>query len=104
MGTLALEYEGAFDRGALSRNALSPSADLRFTAFEGFDIVAFGRRAYRIPTFNELYYVGYGNPQLAPEDAWLTDLGIDFNRRVNASWTMKLKIDAFCNLLKMNTV
>ncbi len=104
MGTFALEYEGAFDLGALSRNALSPSADIRFTAFEGFDIVAFGRRAYRIPTFNELYYVGYGNPQLAPEDAWLTDLGIDFNRRVNASWTMKLKIDAFCNLLKNKIV
>ena len=100
MATVALEYEGAFDRDGLSRNALSPSADLRFTAFEGFDIVAFGRRAYRIPTFNELYYVGYGNPQLAPEDAWLTDLGIDFNRRVNAAWTMKLKADVFYNLLK----
>lgn len=100
MATVALEYEAAFDRDALSRHALSPSADIRFTAFEGFDIVAFGRRAYRIPTFNELYYVGYGNPDLNPEDAWLTDLGIDFNRRINAAWTMKLKADVFYNLLK----
>lgn len=100
MATIALEYEGAFDRDGLSRYAFSPSADIRFNVFEGFDIVAFGRRAYRIPTFNELYYVGYGNPQLAPEDAWLTDLGIDFNRRIDAAWTLKLKADAFCNFLK----
>lgn len=100
MATVALEYEGAFDCDGLSRNAFSPSADLRFTAFEGFDIVAFGRRAYRIPTFNELYYVGYGNPQLAPEDAWLTDIGIDFYRRPDPAWTLKLKADVFYNLLK----
>ena len=100
MATVALEYEAAFDRSALSRHALSPSADIRFTAFEGFDIVAFGRRAYRIPTFNELYYVGYGNPDLNPEDAWLTDLGVDFNRRAGAAWTLKLKADVFCNFLK----
>lgn len=100
MATVALEYEAAFDRDALSRHALSPSADIRFTAFEGFDIVAFGRRAYRIPTFNELYYVGYGNPDLNPEDAWLTDLGVDFNRRAGAAWTLKLKADVFYNLLK----
>ncbi|MBR5299250.1 MAG: TonB-dependent receptor [Bacteroidales bacterium] len=104
MATVALEYEGAFDRDGLSRNAFSPSADLRFTAFDGFDIVAFGRRAYRIPTFNELYYVGYGNPQLTPEDTWMTDLGIDFNRRINARWTMKLKADAFYNFLKNKIV
>ena len=100
IATVALEYEGAFDRGGHSRKAFSPSADFRYTAFRGFDIVAFGRRAYRIPTFNELYYVGYGNPDLNPEDAWLTDLGIDFNRRIDARWNLKLKADVFYNFLK----
>lgn len=99
MANVALEYEGAFDLGGLSRNALSPSADLRFAAFEGFDIVAFGRRAYRIPTFNELYYVGYGNPELRPEDAWLMDAGVDFRRLVIPGLTIKAKADAFLNLL-----
>lgn len=99
MANIALEYEGASDRDGLSRNALSPSADLRFTAFEGFDIVAFGRRAYRIPTFNELYYVGYGNPELRPENAWLTDVGVDFRRRISPGLSVKAKADAFLNLL-----
>ena len=67
---------------------------------EGLDIVGFGRRAYRAPMFNELYYVGYGNPELQPEDAWFTDLGIDFYIPVSASWNIKAKIDGFYNLLR----
>ena len=96
---LALEYSGAFDSGYLSRNALSPSANLRLKIVEGLDVLAFGRRAYRVPVFNELYYVGYGNPELKPEDAWLTDVGVDFNRKVSSAWTLKAKLDGFCNLL-----
>lgn len=96
---IAFEYNGAFDRDALSRHAFSPSANIRLTVAEGLDVVAFGRRAYRMPTFNELYYVGYGNPDLKPEDAWLTDIGLDFNRRYAGSWTLKAKIDGFYNFL-----
>ena len=96
---LALEYRGTFDQGQQALNSLSPSVDLRFTLFEGFDIVAFGRRAFRAPTFNELYYPGYGNPNLKPEDAWLTDLGIDFHRALNSSWALGLKLDGFYNYL-----
>ena len=96
---LALEYRGTFDKGQQALNRLSPSVDLRFTLFEGFDIVAFGRRAFRAPTFNELYYPGYGNPNLMPEDAWLTDLGIDFHRALNSNWALGLKLDGFKNFL-----
>ena len=45
--------------------------------------------------FNELYYVGYGNPELLPEDAWLTDLGIDFYRQISDKWGIKAKADGF---------
>lgn len=96
---VAVEYMGTFDKDALSRNAVSPSIDVRFSILEGLDIVAFGRRAYRVPTFNELYYVGYGNPSLRPEDAWLTDLGLDFSRPVSHEWTVRAKVDGFLNLL-----
>ena len=96
---VALEYSGTFDHDALSRNALAPSAELRLRILEGLDVVAFGRRAYRVPTFNELYYVGYGNPDLRPEDAWLTDLGVDFSRSVGNGWSVMTKLDGYCNLL-----
>lgn len=96
---IGLEYGGFFDADAIARNALSPSADFRFRLFEGLDIVAFGRRAYRVPTFNELYYVGYGNPDLKPEIAWLTDVGLDFGKAITPSWKVRAKIDGFFNFL-----
>ncbi len=95
----ALEYSGAYDKGAKARNAVSPSIDLRYTAFNGFDVRAFARRAYRVPVFNELYYVGYGNPDLKPEDVWMSDIGIDFNRRAGDGWEVDAELDAFCNWL-----
>ena len=96
---VALEYSGAFDIGALSRHAFSPSANIRLNIIEGLDAVAFARRAYRIPTFNELYYAGYGNPGLKPEDAWLTDIGLDFSRILSGQWRIKAKLDGFYNFL-----
>lgn len=96
---LAVEYRGTFDKGAAALNSVSPSLDLRFKILEGLDITAFGRRAFRAPTFNELYYPGYGNPDLKPEDAWLTDLGIDWHRALG-NWTLGAKVDGFYNFLK----
>ena len=96
---IALEYTGAFDHGALSRHALAPSLMARLTLPEGLDISAFARRAYRVPTFNELYYVGYGNPDLRPEDAWLTDMAVDYVRSLGNSFSLKSKLDVFLNLL-----
>ena len=96
----AAEYSGYFDRGQLSRHAISPSVDFRVRTIDGLDIVGFARRAYRVPMFNELYYVGYGNPDLKPEDAWMTDLGVDFHRPLSRAWNLKAKIDGFCNVLK----
>ena len=97
---LALQYNGTFDKGAKGLNSVSPSLDLRVTLFEGFDLVAFGRRAFRAPTFNELYYPGYGNPDLKPEDAWLTDIGIDWNTALGEAWSLCLKADFFYNYLQ----
>ena len=96
---LAVEYRGTFDKGAEALHSISPSLDLRFKVHESLDITAFGRRAFRAPTFNELYYPGYGNPELKPEDAWLTDLGLDWHRALG-DWTLGAKVDGFYNFLK----
>ena len=95
----SVEYSGAADFGASFRNAWSPSLNLRINLREGLDLVAFGRRAYRIPTFNELYYAGYGNPDLRPEDAWLTDIGLKMDRRYAGKYSMTVRVDGFFNLL-----
>ena len=95
---VALEYAGTFDKDVNPWHSFSPSADLRFTVVPGLDLVAFGRRAYRTPTFNELYYPGYGNTELKPEDAWLTDAGVDFVRSLG-SVTLKARVDGYYNFL-----
>lgn len=95
---IALEYAGTFDEGHSPWHSLSPSVDLRLKLSDAWDVVAFGRRAFRAPTFNELYYPGYGNPELKPEDAWLADAGLDWHRRLG-SWTLKSRADAFYNFL-----
>lgn len=95
---LAVEYAGVFDKSGPKWNSVSPSADLRFTVVDGFDVVAFGRRAFRTPTFNDLYYPGSGNTELKPEDAWLADLGLDFAHRWSA-WMVKARVDAYYNYL-----
>lgn len=96
---LAVEYNGSFDRDALSRNAVSPSLDMKFRICEGLDFKAFARRAYRVPTFNELYYAGYGNPDLSPENAWLTDACLTLDRPAGRYWRIKAKADGFLNFL-----
>lgn len=95
---LALEYTGAFDRGQESRTAFSPSLSLRYDLAQGLSLIAFGRRAYRIPTFNELYYVGYGNPSLRCEDAWMMDAGADWRRNIGF-FEVRARIDGYHNIL-----
>lgn len=95
-----LEFDGTYDGDGKKLHSLSPSVDIRFRIDEGLDLVAFARRAFRVPTFNELYYPGYGNAGLNPEDAWLTDAGVEWHRPLGKDWSLCLKADAFYNRLK----
>ena len=97
---IVLEYAGISDKGGCHRNILSPKVDLRLNAFKGFDLLAFARRAYRAPTFNELYYPGYGNPELEAEDAWLTGLGVEYAMCFHQDWHLKASAEGFFNYLK----
>ena len=96
---ISVEYSGNFDEGTNGRNAISPSADLRYALTDCLDIVAFGRRAYRVPTFNELYYPGFGNPDLGCEDAWLTSLGPHWQKHIS-NWSVNAGADIYYNTLK----
>ncbi|MCQ2182743.1 MAG: TonB-dependent receptor [Bacteroidales bacterium] len=100
---VSLEYSGTFDRGYRGINVLSPSADLRFVIADGLDIMAFGRRSYRVPTFNELYYPGFGNPDLKCEDAWLSSLGLQWRKNVS-DWSVNAGADFFFDALKNKIV
>ena len=106
----SLEYLGAYDKGnshRRDRHFFCPGASIRVTAVKGLDIIAFGKRSCHIPTFNDLYYMGSGNSNLKPEDAWLTDIGLEWrtgSSRNESSgreggWTICAKADGFFNYL-----
>ncbi len=96
---VSIEYSGTFDRGAKGLNTLSPSADFRYDITDALSIIAFGRRAYRVPTFNELYYPGFGNPDLKCEDAWLASLGPQWKKQIS-NWSVNAEAEFNFNSIK----
>ena len=97
---LILDYDIWADADQKTRSALSPSFDLRYELGRSLSLVGFARRAYRVPVFNELYYVGFGNPELKPEDAFLSDLGLEWHPASRDGLEYGAKFDFFYNLLK----
>ena len=100
---IAALYTGIWDKGGVSRNVLSPSVGLSYALPAGFRLVGTLRRAYRVPMFNDLYYAGMGNPDLLPEDAWMSGLELAWSRRTDA-WQLDASVDGFYNDLKNKIV
>ena len=96
---VSIEYSGNFDKGSKAINAVSPSVDFRYAVTDGLDLVAFGRRAYRVPVFNELYYPGFGNPDLKCEDSWLSSVGPQWRKQIS-DWSLNAEADFFFNSIK----
>jgi len=57
------------------------SGGLRLTASYG--------TAFKAPTFNELYFPGFGNPELSPEESRSLELGLD-DRTSRGGWSLHL--------------
>lgn len=66
---------------APDRKHLSPSAGISYQIVQDKNIRIRGsvKDAYRIPTFNDLYYARVGNTSLKPERATQYNVGITFN-------------------------
>jgi len=61
----------------------SPSVSASYRISEELSLRAAVGRAYRIPTFTDLYYVdaaNIGNPGLKPESSWTYETGADYSR------------------------
>lgn len=97
---LNYEYQAHFDRNHAARNVSSPALLMKYRLCDWLSISALSRRAFRMPSFNELYYKGYGNPELKPEDAWISDIGIQANKCIAEDWKLDFKLDFFYNELK----
>ena len=65
-----------------ARGEFSPSASAAWWISSKFKVRGAVSRAFRIPTYTDLYYsdpANVGNPNLRPESAWSYEGGIDWN-------------------------
>ena len=52
------------------------SAALGYSLDNGLRLTASYGTAFKAPSFNELYFPGFGNPDLKPEQSWSTEVGV----------------------------
>lgn len=75
---------------------LTWSAGSKIKLFNNLSLRANLSKNYRIPTMNDLYWTGWGNPNLKPEVGYGEELGLDFMSRVD-SQSFIAKLNAFNN-------
>lgn len=81
-GTMALFHEARLDGYAHYPTAYTPRVGLilHLAHQDALLFKASAGRAYRVPSFNDLFwpesFFAAGNPQLRPEDAWTGDCGL----------------------------
>ena len=82
-----------FDKNARFGNFLSPQLGI-IGAFVPTLLIKFSMgKAFRAPTFNDLYWPIYGNPNLKPEHGWAYELRFENSISSNlfASWSIYLR-------------
>lgn len=62
-------------------DAFTPSLSFNWQPLSEIQLRAMGKRSFRMPTFNDLYYTDAGNAYLRPERVSQIDLGFVFERQ-----------------------
>lgn len=77
------EYVGG--RRTTCRDELTPALFLSWQPLSSADwhINGFVKKAFRMPTFNDLYYTEVGNKDLEPEYTWQYSIGSRYNKPTN---------------------
>ncbi|MDR3326672.1 MAG: TonB-dependent receptor [Prevotellaceae bacterium] len=101
LGTFVSENAKKGGKTPDDRQKYTPAVFLSYQPFKQhrFNIRAFYKRIFRMPTFNDLYYTDIGNIALRPEYTTQYNLGFqynkDFNRGIISS--LNFRADAYYN-------
>ena len=79
------------------KRKLTPAVFLTWRPFggeEGFNLRAFYKRIFRMPTLNDLYYTFIGNVHLEPEFTTQYDDGATYARTFRHTWLRRLELQA----------
>ena len=84
-----------------NRNVLSPVFSLVWTVFKDGEnrltAGSFIKRSFRMPTFNDLYYVNFGNVRLEPEDAMQYDIRLCYSMDSGSGWLLETRAEGYFN-------
>ena len=58
------------------------------------------KSCYRMPSFNELYYLKFGNTQLRPEQAMMVNCGLTYKGLLFNKAKIETTVDAYYNKVK----
>lgn len=80
-------------------DAFTPSLSINWQPLGEFQLRAMGKRSFRMPTFNDLYYTDAGNAYLKPERVSQVELGFVFERQRSSQLLelIRLSLDGFFN-------
>ena len=79
-GALSLDPAIRMDQHSNFGNTFNPRLGLVYRVADDLKLSATVARSFRAPTFLDLYYPNYSNPNLKPETAWSYDAGVEFSR------------------------
>lgn len=103
LGTFVQDKAGndRVGRSMTYRNEFTPAFFLSWQPLEASDwhINGFVKKAFRMPTFNDLYYTEIGNKDLLPEYTWQYSIGSRYQKALNnpVLLSFALNADAYYN-------
>ncbi len=79
-----------------SKSQFTPSVVVSYQPFNAidFNLRAFYKRVFRMPTFNDLYYTFVGNKYLKPEFTTQYNIGATYRKTFGASWFKAIEAQA----------
>ena len=82
-----------------ARHRLSPSLSVSYRLFEDKSLFcrAMIKKTFRVPSFNDLYYLRFGNVGLRPEKASEYDAGMTWSGMLLHKWGVQVTIDGYFN-------
>ncbi|WP_433830095.1 TonB-dependent receptor [Flavobacterium anhuiense] len=88
--------EVKYNAKAPNKTEFTPAIFLGYTPFKQYDfnLRAFAKRIFRMPTFNDLYYTMVGSSTLRPEYMNQYDIGFTYNFPVRESFFDRLSFQA----------
>ena len=91
-----VQEEVRYNTKAPDKTEFTPALFLGYTPFKEYDfnLRAFAKRIFRMPTFNDLYYTMVGSSTLRPEYMNQFDVGFTYNWQVKNSFIDKVSFQA----------